>query len=54
MRLMGHSSVTVSQRYVHPSPKAVELAYERLMSLNMHKVLTIPGTVSEAEAGAIQ
>jgi integrase len=23
MRLMGHSTVTVSQRYVHPSPEAI-------------------------------
>src|SRR5580658_1184529 len=27
MRLMGHSTVTVSQRYVHPSPESLELAY---------------------------
>jgi len=37
MRLMGHSNVTVSQRYVHPSPEAVELAFERLTTLNMLK-----------------
>lgn len=54
MRLMGHSTVTVSQRYVHPSPEAVELAYERLTVLNMQKVRTIPGTVLEADSGAIQ
>jgi site-specific recombinase XerD len=54
MRLMGHSTVTVSQRYVHPSPEAVELAYERLTALNMQKVRTIPGTVLEADSGAIQ
>ena len=24
MRLMGHSTVTVSQRYVHPSPEALD------------------------------
>jgi integrase len=34
MRLMGHSSVTVSQRYVHPTPEALERAVERLDSLN--------------------
>ena len=33
-RLMGHSSVTVSQRYVHPSPEALERAFERLDALN--------------------
>jgi len=34
MRLMGRSSVTVSQRYVHPTPEALERAVERLESLN--------------------
>jgi integrase len=34
MRLMGHSSVTVSQRYVHPTPEASERAVERLEGLN--------------------
>jgi hypothetical protein len=44
MRLMGHSTVTVSQRYVHPSPEAVELALERLEDLNLQKVGTSIGT----------
>ena len=30
MRIAGHSGITVSQRYVHPSPEAVERAFERL------------------------
>ena len=34
MRIAGHSSVTVSQRYVHPSPEALERAFERLEALN--------------------
>lgn len=34
MRLMGHSSVTVSQRYVHPSPEAVELAFGRMVEVS--------------------
>jgi integrase/recombinase XerD len=34
MKLMGHSSVTVSQRYVHPSSEAVERAFSRLAALN--------------------
>jgi len=36
MKLMEHSAVTVSQRYVHPSPEAVELAFGRLPALNLH------------------
>jgi integrase len=40
MKLMGHSSGTVSQRYVHPSSEAVELAYEGLTVLNSKRVPT--------------
>jgi integrase len=28
MKLAGHSSVTVSQRYVHPTPESVERAFD--------------------------
>ncbi len=34
MRLTGHSSITVSQRYVHPTPEAMEGAVDRLEGLN--------------------
>jgi integrase len=34
MRIAGHSSITVSQRYVHPSPESVERAFEKLELLN--------------------
>ena len=34
MRIAGHSSVTISQRYVHPSPEALERAFEKLEKLN--------------------
>ena len=34
MKLAGHSSVTVSLRYVHPTPEAVERAFDRLEALN--------------------
>ena len=37
MKIAGHSSVTVSQRYVHPSPESMELAFERLDALNTQK-----------------
>jgi len=40
MKLMGHSSVTISQRYVHPSPEAIEMAYGRLTALNLKRVPT--------------
>jgi integrase len=37
MRIAGHSSVTVSQRYVHPTPEGLERAFERLEDLNAVK-----------------
>ncbi|MGB7722516.1 MAG: tyrosine-type recombinase/integrase, partial [Bryobacteraceae bacterium] len=37
MRIAGHSSVTVSQRYVHPTPEGMERAFERLENLNATK-----------------
>ena len=52
MRIAGHSSITVSQRYIHPSPEAVERAFERLQSNTAALLLTeerkrlAPATVS--------
>jgi integrase len=37
MKIAGHSSVTVSQRYVHPSPDSLERAFKRLDALNAAK-----------------
>ena len=37
MRIAGHSSVTVSQRYVHPTPESLERAFKRLENLNAQK-----------------
>jgi hypothetical protein len=34
MKIAGHSSATVSQRYVHATPEAVERAFWRLETLN--------------------
>ena len=34
MRIAGHSSVTVSQRYAHPSPESRERAFEQLEALH--------------------
>jgi len=30
MRIAGHNSIAVSQRYVHPSRDSIEVAFERL------------------------
>jgi len=53
MRLMGHSTVTVSQRYVHPSPESVELAVSRMEALNLPKPtrVGIEMGIQEASAG---
>jgi len=45
MKLMGHSSVTVSQRYVHPSPEAMERAVTWMEAYNTHGVGTKLDTV---------
>jgi integrase len=34
MKLAGHGSVVVSQRYVHPTPQAMEHAVARLDAMN--------------------
>jgi integrase len=48
LRLMGHSSVTVSQRYVHPTPEAIERATEQLEALNTAAMKALPaGQVPE-------
>lgn len=55
MRIAGHSSVTVSQRYVHPSPESLETAFGRLDALNRRKrreagkVPTVSTTGAKAE-----
>jgi integrase len=57
MRIAGHSSITVSQRYVHPSPEAVERAFERLQlsgsdSQKEPKVLLPPTKVPTMDGAA--
>jgi len=59
MRIAGHSSITVSQRYIHPTPEAVERAFERLQLSaarpeNQPKRLP-PATISATfgDAGAV-
>lgn len=42
MRIAGHSSVVVSQRYVHPSPESLERAFERLEEMNRRAVGLLP------------
>ncbi|WP_089406480.1 tyrosine-type recombinase/integrase [Granulicella rosea] len=46
MKLAGHSSVTVSQRYVHPTPESVERAFDRLEALNQKALERVSGAES--------
>jgi integrase len=63
MKLMGHSTVMVSQRYVHPSPESVERAFEKLQALNLAAtrnrvngaaVTTVSTTMEQAVGPALQ
>jgi hypothetical protein len=42
MRIAGHSTVTVSQKYVHPSPESIERAFERLEAMNTQARAGLP------------
>jgi hypothetical protein len=62
MRVAGNSSVTISQRYVHPSPEAVERAFDKLETLNKRSAEAtvqatpaqlIPATVSATVAESV-
>jgi integrase len=43
MKVMGHSTVVVSQKYVHPTPEAMERAFERLDAANQKALASLPG-----------
>jgi integrase len=50
MRIAGHSSVTVSQRYVHPTPETLERAFDRLDEADKKDQWRhVPATVSATE-----
>ena len=60
MKIAGHSTVTVSQRYVHPTPEALERAFERLEALNgrvgeeqLARQRSAPATVSATMDGEV-
>jgi hypothetical protein len=54
MRIAGHSSVTISQRYVHPTPDPLQRAFERLENLNAQKFQDAePGEASRKVMGIV-
>jgi integrase len=54
MKIAGHSSVTVSQRYVHPTPEGMDRAFERLESLNAEKFEQAEVEVRAEAAGGLK
>jgi integrase len=55
-RIMGHSSIAITQRYVHPQEEAIEMAFQKLVTDSGHREL-LPATgdaqpveVSETES----
>jgi|SRR5579862_455753 len=52
MKIAGHSSVTVSQRYVHPTPEGMDRAFDRLETLNAEKFEQAEAEAKVAIGGA--
>jgi hypothetical protein len=50
MKVMGHSTVVVSQKYVHPTPESVERAFERLDTANQKALAGLPGEKTQLPA----
>ena len=48
-KVAGHSSVTISERYIHPTPEGQERAFERFANLNREAV-----EKAENDAGSLQ
>jgi site-specific recombinase XerC len=51
MKIAGHGSVTVSQRYVHPTPGGMDRAFDRLESLNAEKFQQAEAEAKETIGG---
>ena len=44
MKIVGHSSITVSEKYVHPSSESVKRAFERMQEFNERANRQLPAT----------
>lgn len=42
MRAMGHSSVLISQKYVHPTPRTLEWAFDQMQAANEREIAMLP------------
>jgi hypothetical protein len=38
LKVAGHSSVTISERYIHPTPEGQERAFERFANRNQEAI----------------
>jgi integrase len=52
-RLAGHSSVTISEKYIHPTPEALERAFERLEDYNSRAAKSLPQEPKLLEAATV-
>jgi integrase len=50
-KVAGHSSVTISERYIHPTPEGQEWAFERFANLNKSAVTNAETTKSGYNSG---
>jgi integrase len=52
MKLMGHSTLAVSQRYVHPSPETVERVFRNMEALNLSRKLGVGTELGTVDFGS--
>ena len=53
MKIAGHSSVSVSEKYVHPSSESMERAFKRLQEFNKKAVEELPEIHENSQAATI-
>ena len=51
-QIAGHSSIVVSQKYVHPTPETLEDAFSRLEAYNEIKIAEVKAKQKTQEAQA--
>jgi hypothetical protein len=52
MKIAGHSTVTVSEKYVHPSSESMERAFTKLQEFNEMNNKRLPATISATVANS--
>ncbi len=52
MKIAGHSSITVSEKYVQPSSESMERVFERLQKFNEGAYMQLPATISATVANS--